>query len=433
MRILIVSWLYEPHETPRALRWGSLAREFVRQGHTVEVVTSCHSGSPDRESSPGIEVHRVGGGGFEAARRFIKPAAATSVARRSVPAGVRRMAGCAARAAYEATIKRCYWPDKACIWYPIALSHATRLLRSKPFDLLITVSLPFTSHLVGYALHKRFPAIRWLADIGDPFACQEDSAPNNHALFGRLNRVWEQRVLASATVSVVTNQAMRNTYARLYPGSGERIISAPPLLSIGETHRRSCGKETGPKKLLFLGTLYRSIRNPAFLLRVFQRMEQEFGALFELHFMGDPGDCEPELQWAGDRLGKTVFLHGLQPRRTALQALADADFAINIGNQTTYQLPSKLVEYAALGKPILNFTKIAGDSSEEFLADYPSALHLRETAKAIGEADWRRLRHFLFNARQVEPLRLDQWVQQFRAPAVAAIYTRGAAAVSRAA
>ena len=54
----------------------------------------------------------------------------------------------------------------------------------------------------------------------------------------------------------------------------------------------------------------------------------------------------------------------------------EADVLINIGNTTTFQLPSKLIEYASMSKPILNISSVNGDSSTKFLSSYPLAKNI---------------------------------------------------------
>jgi hypothetical protein len=52
---------------------------------------------------------------------------------------------------------------------------------------------------------------------------------------------------------------------------------------------------------------------------------------------------------------------------------AESNILINICNDTFYQLPSKVVEYAASGKPVLNFSKSDRDSSVHFFEEYGNA------------------------------------------------------------
>jgi hypothetical protein len=63
-------------------------------------------------------------------------------------------------------------------------------------------------------------------------------------------------------------------------------------------------------------------------------------------------------------------------RSVVAAAIEHGDVLVNIGNATSHQLPSKLVEYVASGKPILNIARTSSDSSARFLAGYPDHLTL---------------------------------------------------------
>jgi hypothetical protein len=50
--------------------------------------------------------------------------------------------------------------------------------------------------------------------------------------------------------------------------------------------------------------------------------------------------------------------------------MKDVDVLVNIGNDSAAQLASKVIEYLALGKPVLNLVSIDRDASVAELADY---------------------------------------------------------------
>jgi hypothetical protein len=58
---------------------------------------------------------------------------------------------------------------------------------------------------------------------------------------------------------------------------------------------------------------------------------------------------------------------------------------VNIGNATVAQIPSKVVEYVAAGKPILNVVTREDDSTAEFLKRYPLALTVNVGGAQSGE------------------------------------------------
>jgi hypothetical protein len=370
MRLLIVTYLYAPDRSPRAFRWTALAERWAAAGHEVAVVAA---GAGATERRNGVIVHRapgwlrrtatVGEGGGPARTSFMK-------------------------AVYGRTLKRVLWPDYAFDWYVPALRRA----RAIEVDRLVTVSHPFTPHLVGLGLRPR----PWLADIGDPFSFLDETPLNNAALYARLNRRAERRVLARADAVAVTIESARVAYAAAFPESKAKIAVVPPLLSLPEPGVNPL-PPTGTR-LVFVGTLYRALRSPAPLLALFAALRRERSDL-ALHFFGDVHDCRPLFE----PLPEGVHLHGAVPRESAAAAMRHAAALVNIGNATPHQVPSKLVEYVAAARPIINVAASPDDTSAVFLAGHPALCEARDAPTVL---------RFLDEKRSVPA----DWVERFLAP-----------------
>ena len=67
-----------------------------------------------------------------------------------------------------------------------------------------------------------------------------------------------------------------------------------------------------------------------------------------------------------------------QPYEVALQAMADADILINIGNSVPVHMPSKTLEYINTGKPVVNFYKMQDCPTLYYTNRYPLCLNLSE-------------------------------------------------------
>ncbi|MBV9523525.1 MAG: glycosyltransferase, partial [Alphaproteobacteria bacterium] len=293
----------------------------------------------------------------------------------SAAATPRPLAG-AARAIYAATLRRVFWPDYAFHWYPAAVAKARALVRARPFDAIISISHPFTPHLVGLALKRARPELRWIADIGDPFSLSDTIALNNRALYHGLNRRAEAAVLRRADAAAVTLEQCRLAYGEAFPGTAAKLAVIPPLLSLATPMpARSAHLAAPGLHLACIGTLYRALRDPGFLLALFAALRRRRADL-HLHIFGTLNDCAPCFAPHRAEIGRSIHLHGMVPREDAGAAMRSADILVNIGNSTAHQLPSKLVEYAAAARPILNLAAAAGDSATDFLAGYPSVLTL---------------------------------------------------------
>lgn len=351
MRILLVTHDYSPLPSPRAFRWTALAEDFVqRHGAEVDVITRAVAGSAAFEVKGGVRLFRVG--------RALSGGSGTSAPPSSWKALLRGL------------WRMLRWPDYAGPWYFPATRQAKKLLTEKEYDYLISVSHPFTGHLVGLRIQRWRPRLKWMIDIGDPFAFLEEPPANNTKLYRTLNYWIERKILARADrISVTTTQtALR--YIQLFALAQEKITVIPPLLAVipRATAMTSSG---GCKKLVYFGTLYREIRSPEPVLRLFRALVERFPQIeAELHFYGAVNDCADLFSGKSDR----VFVHGLVSRDEVERLRTQADILIHLGNKTNLQLPSKTVEYMASGKPIVNFVNSVEDTSSEIFARYPALM-----------------------------------------------------------
>ena len=432
MKILIICYCYPPDLGPRAFRWSAIAEHWAGEGHEVHVVSGRKMDAPRQENLNGVSVHRVGGGFTESLRMWIEARktrqtemGGKELSQESLGGQEFSSAAGVVKRIHDLTWKKVYWPDSACLWFFPALRKSKQVLREGGFDAVISTSTPYTGHLVGHAAKKRFPNHHWMVDIGDPFSFYESSMPwNNFALYGNLNRWSEKRVLEDADSISVTVKSCLDEYARLFPGIEAKSKVIPPILTHEPRKDRGRKNQNGPgKRLVYAGALYRDIRNPTYLLNILeglflQRPEDE------VHFFGRINDCMPCFEPFHERLGKNIFLHGPVPRERALAELEAADLLINIGNDTTYQLPSKIVDYVATGRPILNIVTNEADSSSDFLKIYPSALNMFDLAHDPGPNDIEQLVAFVASPPDISTTEIGKLTKRFRCNSLASDYIK---------
>jgi len=407
MRILIVCYSYFPALTPRAFRWTAVAEALVARGHDVHVVCNKETGTERLETINGVMVYRVGANLRETLRSWLgrsSPTRAASVATgasgRSLLTTVRVFIVRMIKWIYDHSVQKILWPDFACFWYFPAVACANKLQQEGKFDAVVSASLPFTGHRVGLELKKRY-GMRWIVDIGDPFSFMSETPVNNHRLYGRLNYRTESEVLHYADSFAVTTDGTKIEYLRCFPDLALNKISVVPPLFVAPADVDQLAPfftNLNKTRLVFAGTLYSKIRNPAALLELFSALlKSSVGENLELHFFGVVNDCEPYFEKYRALIGVQIFLHGLVPRASAVRAMKDATVLVNLGNSTYYQLPSKVVEYAMLGKPVLNITKRPSDSSQNFFLDIDGICTVNEQALAGDAAELERVKEFIKN------------------------------------
>lgn len=420
-RILIVTAWYYPFIHPRAHRWTSLAEYWAGQGHEVHVLCARRRDCPSQGVLNGVQVHRIG---FDSLKELFYYYFGGAKGRGRVGAGAQQPTWSLRLLSwfYSSFWKKIYFPDDACIWYFPARKAAIKILEQAEFDAILTVSLPFTGHLIGRAAKREFPQLHWLADIGDPFTIQAQ-ALNNSFFYGALSRDLEKKVLAEANAVVVTHTGTKRVYRKYFGAAVEKIQIAPPLLhpeSIAEYPEQP--RKPGSIHLAYFGALYAPVRMPdAFL----QLLELSFQASPDLknrlqtHFYGDVfPEFYPKLSKAAG-----VQLHGLQSRQTVRIAMQRVDILVNIGNTTDYQLPSKVVDYLAAGKPVLHLSYVDEDPFVACWGTAPGLLVLRVRAGGFSSEEVLRWLGFLENPPACySGATLHEYLRPFTLSAVAQIY-----------
>lgn len=384
--MLIVTAWYSPFIHPRAHRWTAIAEHWASEGHEVHVLTAKVRECRQSEVRQGVRVHRVG---FDSLKEWVYAGFNVESARGRVgvlpskPGRFARLAGWF----YQSIWKNLYFPDDACVWYFPARRKLKQLLENEAFDVLFTVSLPFTGHLLG--LGQR---VFWVADIGDPFSFQA-KAPNNRFLYQHLNRHLERLVLKSAHAVVLTTEAARQKYrAQFGEDAVSRMSVIPPVCTFPlSTDQRSAQRRTSVTKLGYFGALYAPTRTPDAFLKLLSQtfsVSPAWRERLEVHFYGEVFPEFYEMLAAEP----VIRLHGLCSRADAWAAMQEMDILVNIGNTTDFQLPSKAVDYLASGKPILNLSYTQNDPFAKFFEGNPMVFNLIVEEERVTEVE---LQHWL--------------------------------------
>ncbi|MFZ1685288.1 MAG: hypothetical protein WAU88_14320 [Candidatus Zixiibacteriota bacterium] len=378
-RILIISYSYAPQPTPRALRWSSLANYWVERGMDVDIITGWQNGLPEIEYTSGTTVYRVGRNLLTRlqSRLNSSPAAptapTTSQSRKSVPFKP------VLKWLYDRTWKKLYWPDYACLWIKPAVRAARQLLKAHSYAAIVSVSDPFSGHVVAYRTRPLHNSAKWLVDIGDPFSFREAARPNNFDLYQNRNITLESDVFGECDAISVTTEGTAREYVSRFPNAKAKLTVIGPLMP-AITNPVTLGapaENRSVRKLVFVGTLYQGLRSPEYLLKLFvglKRLPQHRDV--ELHIYGGVVGTSNLFDGVGDPSANAIYVHGQVSRERALEAMSDADLLVNIGNTSAIQLPSKVVEYVWLGRPILNIASHDNDSSYEYLKGHPAMLNL---------------------------------------------------------
>ena len=426
--ILLITYNYYPVVSPEAFRWAQIAEYWVEKGYQIYVISSWQPGLFKEECINGVKIYRVGNKLLEILRKNYRqenPYSKTNRTNAPPQKPIKNLINTFLKWIHDHTWKKVYWPDYACLWYFSALKASKIVKKEKKIRNVISISIPFTAHLVGYSLKRKDGKTNWLVDITDPFWFLKDFKVNNHFFYASLNKFIEKKVFIRAEAISVLTEPMKIKYSEIYPESANKIFINPNLLALDENISFSQSSTLPGQKtsLVFIGTLHRAIRRPAYLLRVFHHILQDENIdWMELHFWGNVKDCLDDFKPFEEFIGKKIFIHGLVSKEKAMQAMHDADILVNIGNKSIYQEPSKLVEYASTAKPVLNIIRQKNDCSATFFKKYPAGLNIIEHSIEQKPIEMEKVIAFIKNPPIIDKKSLASFLLPYEIETVANAY-----------
>ena len=394
MKILILCPNFTPIETARAFRWQAIV-SYLAKDHEVSIVCANASSALSNEVKGNLHIYRRGYNNLmDVVYHFLNISA-----RRDRPNTFSTTSKSNSKLSLPLIkfIKRLnqlfwhglYWPDGSWIWYFPALRMAKRLLKKQQFDLIISVSLPFTAHLVGLKVKETYPEIPWLVDIGDPFSFHELAPRNNTKLYNKLNYRMEKKVLSKADGISLTVASALTAYQAHFPMISHKTkIISPVFIPPSNVAQSTIQFNQQKINLCYFGSFYQNIRTPSGFLALLTAVKKQDASFLEdivIHFFGH---IEPEIKQIFDAfpaLHAYINIHGLQAKTTLPSLIEQADVLINISNQTSFQIPSKIGEYVYSKKPIINISPIENDAFAAALQEHPLLLHLHISDQSISK------------------------------------------------
>ena len=208
------------------------------------------------------------------------------------------------------------------------------------YDLLITIAHPYSIHWgAAFARNKKnslFPS-KWIADCGDPFMGNKIAPPPFYF------SVFEKLFCKKADKIAIPVEVARKAY---YKEFHQKIEIIPQGFNFSNIQLEKYVKNTIPT-FIYAGVFYKGKRDPRPLLDYLSKLDKDFR--FIIYTSNDSllNDYKIKLQ------GKLIIKDFI-PRSKILKELSKADFLLNIENETSNQVPSKLIDYSLSNRPTLS-------------------------------------------------------------------------------
>lgn len=341
LRILIICKHFFPALNPRAIRATELAKEFSKMGHDVTV--SFPTGGKDYaffENEYLIKINNLG----------------------KIPNGV-KLHGNGIKFTARKVLRRAL----TFIEYPdiILMFLVKRYLRRREgYDLLISIAVPHPIHWgVAKSWKKKFPAKVWVADCGDPYMFARLDTYSKPFFFSYL----EKDFCRKCDFISVPFEEMRHQF---YSEFRKKILVIPQGFNFDEPKISENPSNTKPT-FIYAGSIIPRKRDLSLLLNFLSEYKESF--LFIVYTKQNKLFNEYKILLK-DKLDVRDYID----RKELLLEMKKADFLVNVDtvfddHNNVEAVPSKLIDYAISGRPILNIKsdKLDSDNIKAFLSgDY---------------------------------------------------------------
>ena len=290
-----------------------------------------------------------------------------------------------------------FLPDPRKGWNKYAFKEASRLIEEEGIDTVITTSPPHSTQLIGLELKRRYPHIKWVADLRDPWTDIYYNKELYQTPYSRKkNAEYERSVLENADAIVTVSRECERNFC-------SKTKNLLPISVIPNGYDPDDFKAVKPatdadksKKftISYVGAL-----SPVYEIETFcravKRLTPEQKASLRLRFVGGAHEAaKAEI----DKLGVETDWVGYVSHAEAVSYMVASDLLLLLlPNQTENKgiVTGKIFEYMASGNPVLMIGFPDGDAAK-IIAPY-------QQGGVFNFGDFKAVSEYLAGAMQTRP------------------------------
>lgn len=235
-------------------------------------------------------------------------------------------------------------------------NHVFKALKNESnIDLLITVAIPYPIHWgATYAIHRlaRMKDTTWVSDCGDPYMGSDFYKPPFY--FKYIEKWWCRN---TNYISIPIENAQEAYYAEFR----NKIRIIPNGFNFSNIILPKYKKNLIPH-FAFSGSVYNQRRDPHVFLKYLCKLKQPFKFIV---YTRQSQVFTPYIEYLKEKLEIRTYV----PHEQLIKELSQMDFLLNIKNESSIQLPSKLIDYFLSQRPIIEITSSFKEESifDEFM------------------------------------------------------------------
>lgn len=119
-------------------------------------------------------------------------------------------------------------PDSAIFWVMKSKEKAIEIIKNEDIKIIYTTSAPYSDHLLGRYIKRKFPKIKWVADFRDEWTNNPYTLDNPHnKIRTNIEKNMEMSVLKEADYLITNTPVMRENFLKISGLNGENFFVIP--------------------------------------------------------------------------------------------------------------------------------------------------------------------------------------------------------------
>lgn len=257
-------------------------------------------------------------------------------------------------------------PDARVGWIRHATARAERLIREYKIDTVVISSPPHSSQLIGLALKKKNDAIRWIADLRDPWTDIYYYEEMHHFPFARKKDAgFEKEVLENCDVAVVVSDHLKELFLTKSTKLSSEKFKVIPNGFDATDFSNTIVSAKDSFLITYVGTIADNYEPEVFFDSV-NRFRNDFkDARIRIRFVGSPSGNLASLLEKYGLLAATEFIPQVSHAEAVGHMNVSSALLLLIPNTRHDKLilTGKLFEYLGSGVPIVGLGPEDGDAA----------------------------------------------------------------------
>lgn len=220
------------------------------------------------------------------------------------------------------------------------------------------------------------------------------------------NRLQMEVDMSKTASAIITTDIIKNEKKALKIDS-DKVFSLEFPSVTDMTNNSSSFSRNAEIKCVFSGYIHKKIRDPEYTFRLFSKFSSP---KIILYIIG--AGSEEILSKYKATYPERFIQVGIVSLDKSFEYIKNADILVNIGNNVTNFVPSKIFDYISTGKPIINFYKNKDCPTLEYFKKYDNAISVHEDIEHID--DYTECVESFINERVGKKLSYEQIEKDFR-------------------